>query len=228
MDGRNNAAGGAGIMDKVKDGAVSQLNTQKDRATEGIGSVAQAVRQSTQQLRDGQHDTIAQYVEQAASQLDKFANTLRQRDAGELMQDAQRFARRNPALFIGSAFAAGLITARFFKSSRQNGSSDWQSRTNVDAIYGGSAQRGYATGTAVPSPIGTGGTAGTSRTGASTGTTSTPVTSRTSGTTGTTGTPGTSRAGGATSTPGTSRTSGTTGTTGTGTSFGDETGGTTG
>src|SRR4051794_18025748 len=117
MDGRNNAAGGAGIMDKVKDGAVSQLSTQKDRATDGIGSVAQAVRQSTQQLRDQRHDTIAEYVDQAAAQLERFSKTLKEKNVSELLDEAQRFARRNPALFIGGAFAIGLLSARFLKSS---------------------------------------------------------------------------------------------------------------
>ena len=60
MEGNNGQAGGPGLIDKVKQGATAQLSTQKDRATEGIGSVVDAVRQSTQHLRDNQHDTIAE------------------------------------------------------------------------------------------------------------------------------------------------------------------------
>src|SRR5919107_246926 len=112
MEGPNNTASDSGLMSKVKDGAVSRLSTQKDRATDGIGSVAQAVRQSTQQLRDQQHDTIAQYVDQAAAQLERFSNTLKEKNVSQLLDDAQRFARRNPALFIGGAFAVGLLSAR--------------------------------------------------------------------------------------------------------------------
>jgi hypothetical protein len=111
-------------MDRVKDGAVSQLNTQKDRTTNGIGSIASAVRHSTQELRDQHHETIAEYVEQAAAQLDRFSNTLKGKNVGELVEDAQRFARRNPALFVGGAFATGLLCARFFKSSSDKSSSD--------------------------------------------------------------------------------------------------------
>jgi hypothetical protein len=130
MDEHSNSTGGAGLMDKVKDGAVSQLNTQKDRATDGIGSVVQAVRQSTQQLRDQRHDTIAQYVDEAAAQLERFSNALREKHVGELLDDAQRFARRNPALFIGGAFAVGLLSARFFKSSRDHDDdANWRNRS---------------------------------------------------------------------------------------------------
>jgi hypothetical protein len=139
MDARNNA-GGAGLVEKVKDGAVSQLSTQKDRATDGIGSVAQAVRQSTQQLRDQKHDTIAQYVDQAAAQLERFSKTLKEKNVNELLDDAQRFARRNPALFVGGAFALGLLSARFFKSSRDTyGDGSWRDRV-------GAGQRDYSGG----------------------------------------------------------------------------------
>jgi hypothetical protein len=148
MEGRNNPAGGAGLMEKVKDGAVSQLSTQKDRATDGIGNVVRAVRQSTQQLRDQQHDTIAQYVDQAAAQLERFSNTLKEKNVGELIGEAQRFARRNPALFIGGAFAVGLLSARFFKSSRDQGDASWRDRFGgAERDYGGNpasqSVRGY-------------------------------------------------------------------------------------
>jgi hypothetical protein len=119
MDARSNPAGGTGIMEKVREGATSQLSTQKDRATEGIGSIAQAVRQSTQHLRDNQHDTIAEYVDQAANQLEQFSNRLKQKDVSELLRDAQQLAKKQPAVFIGAAFAVGLLGARFLKSSRE-------------------------------------------------------------------------------------------------------------
>jgi hypothetical protein len=106
-----------GVVDQMKDRAAAQINSQKNRATDGIGTVAQAVRQSTQQLRDQRHETVARYVEQAADQVERFSQRLKQKDVGELVSDAQRLARRQPALFIGSAFALGLLGARFLKSS---------------------------------------------------------------------------------------------------------------
>jgi hypothetical protein len=122
MEGNNGQAAGAGLIDKVKQGATAQLSTQKDRATDGIGSVVDAVRQSTQHLRDNQHDTIAQYVDQAAGQLERWSNQLKEKNVGELLQEAQQLARRRPAVFIGGAFAVGLLGARFLKSSRERSS----------------------------------------------------------------------------------------------------------
>jgi hypothetical protein len=117
MEQVTNTSGTTGLMDRVRDSATTQLGAQKDRATDGIGSVARAVRQSTQHLRDQQHETIAQYVEQAADQLERFANRLKDRNVSELLTETQDLARRRPAIFIGAAFAVGLLGARFIKSS---------------------------------------------------------------------------------------------------------------
>jgi len=136
MDDLNKSTGNnGGLMDQVRQGANSQLSSQKNKATDGIGTVAQAVRQTTQHLRDQKHETIARYVDEAANQLERVSNQLRDKDVGELMQDAQRFARRRPAVFIGSAFAIGLLGARFLKSSRER--DDYQAGRNPYARTGG-------------------------------------------------------------------------------------------
>jgi hypothetical protein len=56
----------------------------------------------------------------SAEQLERLSNNLRDKDVNELLQDAQRLARRQPALFIGGSFAVGLLAARFLKSSRED------------------------------------------------------------------------------------------------------------
>ena len=108
---------GNGIVGRIRETAAAQLNTQKEKATEGLGTVASAVRESTQNLRSQQHDVAARYVEQAADQIERLSARLREKDITELLNDAQQLARRRPALFIGAAFALGLIGARFLKSS---------------------------------------------------------------------------------------------------------------
>jgi hypothetical protein len=109
--------GGNGIVGRIRDTAAAQLNSQKEKATQGLGTVASAVRESTQNLRSQQHDVAARYVEQAADQIERFSARLREKDVMELLSDAQQLARRRPALFVGAAFALGLIGARFLKSS---------------------------------------------------------------------------------------------------------------
>ena len=106
-----------GLVDRVRERAGAQLATQKDMATDGIGTIARAVRRTTQELREQQHDTIADYVDRAADQLERLSSGLKNKDIGELFRDAQSLARRQPAMFVGSAFAIGLLGARFLKSS---------------------------------------------------------------------------------------------------------------
>ena len=109
----------SGLAGKVKERATAQLSVQKERATDGLGSIAHAVRQTSERLRDDQQETMAQYVEQAAAQLERFSNSLREKDLSELLQDARQLARRQPALFVGGGFAVGLLAARFLKSSQE-------------------------------------------------------------------------------------------------------------
>lgn len=134
-----------GIMNRVREQAGSQLNTQKNKATDGLGTVAHAVRETTQRLRDDNHETVARYAEQAAEQIERFSQGLRNKDVGELMHDAQRLARRQPALFVGGAFTLGLLGARFLKSSspehNRNYGYDYSSGRD-DTRGGGFAERG--------------------------------------------------------------------------------------
>lgn len=163
-----------GFMGKVRERATAQLSTQKDRAIDGLGSAARAVRQSTQQLRDQDHDTVAGYVEQAVDQIERMSQRLREKDVSELLEDAQRLARRQPALFVGSAFALGLLGARFLKSSRED---EYGYRGEYPGAYGrgayagaGTQSAGWRTG-AGGSPYGAGThrTPGTSGSAAATG-----------------------------------------------------------
>lgn len=106
-----------GVMDRVRESATAQIATQKNRATDSLGSFAQAVRKTSQPLRENQQTAIAEYVDKAADQIERFSTRLRERDVKDIVGDVQQFARRQPAVFIGTALAIGVLTARFLKSS---------------------------------------------------------------------------------------------------------------
>ena len=101
----------------MRERADAELSTKKEMATDSISTIARAVRRTTQELRDQRHGKMADYVDRAADQLERLSSGLQSKDIGELFQDAQRLARRQPAVFVGSAFAIGLLGARFLKSS---------------------------------------------------------------------------------------------------------------
>jgi hypothetical protein len=116
---RSGGNGSKGIAGFVRDAASNRLTQQKERATRGLGEVARAVRQSTDQLRDQGQDTVARYVEQAADGLDRIAHGLESQDVRQMVENVQSFARRQPLLFVGTALGLGFVGARFLKSSRR-------------------------------------------------------------------------------------------------------------
>ena len=132
----------AGVVDKVKQQASTRVNEQKVRAAEGLGSVASAIRQASEHLRN-ENQTLATYADKAVDQIQQFADRMRDKDPAEMVRDAERFARRNPTAFIGGAFVLGLALARFLKSS---GEGDYGERSLVhhDSDFGETGVSGTA------------------------------------------------------------------------------------
>jgi len=135
------------LKDQVAETATSKLEDQKTQATSSLGNVSDAIRQTGDQLRSNDQETIAQYVDRAAEQLDQFTGYLRSRDMRQIVGDVEAFARREPALFLGGAFVLGLFGARFLKSSRQateTEGTDWQSRQSYGTQAALSSYTSYA------------------------------------------------------------------------------------
>ncbi|MCI0363069.1 MAG: hypothetical protein L0219_04260 [Phycisphaerales bacterium] len=92
----------------------------REQAAHKIGTFADAIRQSANELgRDQQLASVAGYFEQAADRIEPLSDYLREHDVRDVLDDVEHWARRNPAIFLGGAFVAGLLIARFFKSSRE-------------------------------------------------------------------------------------------------------------
>lgn len=153
------------LKEQVTAQATDKLSSQKDVASDGLNTVAHAFRQTSEQLRGNDQEGIAQYVDRAAGQVEQFAGYLAKSDLRGLARDAESFARREPALFLGGALAVGLLAARFLKSSSQGGqrgSSSWQGQEewygSTGSAAGGApqlpARTGMGVGTAAPASVG--------------------------------------------------------------------------
>lgn len=105
------------LADKARHQVTSQLSSQKDRATEGLGEVSDALRQTSRSLRDKDQKMTAGYLDDAAGYVDEFSGYLRNHSVNDMLDQAQQLARREPSLFIGGAFVLGLLGSRFLKSS---------------------------------------------------------------------------------------------------------------
>ncbi len=106
--------------DSAKGKAESTISRQKDMAAGQLDSISSALRQTSGSLRGNDQDAIAGFVEDAASQVDRLSGYLQNRSVGDLLSEVQRFARREPALFLGGAFLIGIAGSRFMKASERH------------------------------------------------------------------------------------------------------------
>ena len=105
------------LVDGAKQRATSAIDDKKGNAAQSLGTVAEALREAANKLGEGEAGPLGTYAESAAEQVDKIARYLREKDLQSLSRDAQTFARRHPEVFLGGAFLAGIMAARFLKSS---------------------------------------------------------------------------------------------------------------
>jgi hypothetical protein len=141
-NGRANEQGTllGGIQQKVS----SRVDEQKNRAADGLGGLADVFRNASNELRT-ENETVAQYVEMASDQLRRFANNIRERGIADMMDDVNRFAKRNPAVFISGAFLLGIGLARFLKASADRGDDRaYDNFSSVDPMTSGTGTPSYS------------------------------------------------------------------------------------
>jgi len=107
------------VVDQAKQTVATQASSRKDQAAESLMTVAQAIRQTGGELRGRDQAAIAGYADTVAERVENFSGYLQGRDVSQLVGEVEHYARQNPALFLGGAFALGLVAARFLKSSSQ-------------------------------------------------------------------------------------------------------------
>lgn len=102
------------LAGQAKQRLTGAMDSQKGAAADLVENLAQTVHRSGEQFQ-GRQDWIASAVERGAAELDTLATSLRNKNIGDLAGQAQAFARRQPALFMGAALAAGFAVARLGK-----------------------------------------------------------------------------------------------------------------
>ena len=135
---------------QVTEKATETINEQKGTLAQGLSSLAENLRQMDENLRNSEAETpivgfTAKYGDSLADQVQQVADYLERKDVRAMVSDVESYARRNPAIFIGGAFVAGLLLARFLKSSGQNVSSRQFSSTDTERASIGSGD--FTTGT---------------------------------------------------------------------------------
>jgi hypothetical protein len=139
-------------VQQARERASNTLGERKSRIADQLGSVANAFQRTTQQLHSEGQDQLAGYGDTLVEQANRAADYLRRADLQAVQRDVENLARRQPTLIIGSAFALGLLSARFFKSSERRDQRDYQG----DRSYGHSEGYGGYASSGIGGELGTG------------------------------------------------------------------------
>lgn len=114
------------VVDRAKGVAEERVTATQERSAGQIRNVATALRRTSEDLGDS---FAAPLIEKAARALDSMSTGVKGASLQDTMRQTERFARREPLLFLGATFAAGLLAARFLKSTARHDS-------DMDELYG--------------------------------------------------------------------------------------------
>ena len=101
--------------DMAREQAEAATDAVTNRAGENTDTAAEAVDAAAAQLDPDSPQ--AQAADQISATLREAAGMLRQADLDKITGTVTRFARENPALFLGGAALAGFAATRFLKAS---------------------------------------------------------------------------------------------------------------
>ncbi len=115
----------------ARERATAFAEEQKEAGAQQVDSFARAVGRAAEEL-EGSSPELAGYARSAASSVGDLSQSLRERSIGDLFEDANRYARREPVIFLGAAVATGFALSRFLSSSAERAapaSETWDSQT---------------------------------------------------------------------------------------------------
>lgn len=103
--------------EKAKSQARSMLAERKGEASEKLGGLASALKETAQHLHQEKRDeSIADYLERAAEKIDQLTNYINNRDIDQLVDSIKEKAKERPGIFLAGSFALGFLFARFLKN----------------------------------------------------------------------------------------------------------------
>jgi hypothetical protein len=103
-------------MKDVAQATQQSLNQQKDSAASSLGTFAGALRKAARESDGGGQASTTRMAEWAADGLERISTTLRNKDMGGMLREAESFARSQPVAFFFAAAAAGFLATRFLKA----------------------------------------------------------------------------------------------------------------
>jgi hypothetical protein len=106
---------GRGLLDAARLQAQTYVEQRKSDAAQSVHDLAQTIRNSGRDL--GDKPNVRAFFDSAADGLEQLGSSIERRSLGDFYSEAESFARRAPVAVAVGTFVAGLIAARFIKSS---------------------------------------------------------------------------------------------------------------
>ena len=107
----------AQMGERAKSMAYDKADAYKSQGASEIDRTAARVRAAGEEFGEGSYP--AQAADYVASSLSQAADALRNQDIDGMVGEVSRFARRNPAVFLGGAALLGFAAARMMKASER-------------------------------------------------------------------------------------------------------------
>ena len=104
----------------VKSRMREQVGQRSTQAGEQIGSTAQALRSTSEKLREEGQDGPARAAERLAHHTERAGSYLRDSDADRILRDAEDFGRRRPLAVLAGGLVLGFAASRMLKASSRS------------------------------------------------------------------------------------------------------------
>ncbi|MDQ3246339.1 MAG: hypothetical protein M3Q52_05520 [Pseudomonadota bacterium] len=101
----------------------SEIDARKGTAATQAKSVSSAIDRAAGELDDSAPQWLQSAFRQGAEQVQRFADTIEQKDSRQLVDEISNFARNSPGTFLAGCAAAGFAAARIFKAGADSGTS---------------------------------------------------------------------------------------------------------
>lgn len=119
---------GRGPLDPLQDGARAAMQgareqgnarfeEYRDTAADQLEALADSARAAGDELSDKDTLGVSHYISDMAQSMGSLADGLRGKSADQLLQQAGRLARDNPALFLAGSIAVGFGLSRLLRAS---------------------------------------------------------------------------------------------------------------
>jgi hemerythrin superfamily protein len=133
------------LTEEAKAQGSARLREQQHFFAAQLGSLADALHHTARHLGEQDQSGLAHYTDQAAVGVERFSQSLRERDFSTVVGQVEEFARRQPMAFVGGAALLGFLASRFLKSSAE------RHHPSSSAPYTAGTPESHHTGTAAGS-----------------------------------------------------------------------------